>query len=36
LAGGSLTPALLTEMLNNQRVVGVKNSSMAALDIQVF
>ena len=36
LAGVSLTPALLTEMLNNQRVVGVKNSSMAALDIQVF
>jgi len=36
LAGVSLTPALLTEMLNNQRVAGVKNSSMAALDIQVF
>lgn len=36
LAGVSLTSSLLTEMMKNPRVVGVKNSSMPAMDIQVF
>ncbi|NLW19856.1 MAG: N-acetylneuraminate lyase [Clostridiales bacterium] len=36
LAGVALSPALLQEMLKNQRLVGVKNSSMPAMDIQVF
>ena len=36
LAGTSLTPNLLKTMLNNPNVVGVKNSSMATQDIQMF
>lgn len=36
LAGVSLTPSLLTEMLKNPRVIGVKNSSMPTQDIQSF
>ena len=36
LAGVSLTPALLKEMLKNPNVVGVKNSSMPVQDIQMF
>lgn len=36
LAGVSLTVPLLKEMLNNPRVVGVKNSSMAVLDITLW
>ena len=36
LAGVSLTPALLKEMLKNPKVVGVKNSSMPVQDIQMF
>lgn len=36
LAGTSLTPNLLRTMLNNPRVIGVKNSSMPAQDIQMF
>lgn len=36
LAGVALTPSLLNRMLENPRVVGVKNSSMQALDIQIF
>ena len=32
LAGVSLTPALLREMLKNPRVIGVKNSSMPIQD----
>ena len=34
LAGVALTPTLLREMLKNENVVGVKNSSMPVLDIQ--
>ena len=36
LAGIALTPSLLSEMLKNPKVIGVKNSSMAALDIWQF
>lgn len=36
LAGVSLTPALLSDMLQNPRTVGVKNSSLASQDIQQF
>ncbi len=36
LAGVALTPTLLEAMLENPRVVGVKNSSLPALDIQTF
>lgn len=36
LAGVALTPSLLETMLENPHVVGVKNSSMPALDIQTF
>ena len=36
LAGTSLTRSLLSEMLKNPRVVGVKNSSMPVQDIQMF
>ena len=36
LAGVSLTPALLREMLNNPKVIGVKNSSMPIQDIEEF
>ena len=36
LAGVALTPSLYTEMLNNERVIGVKNSSMPVQDIQIF
>ena len=36
LAGVALTPSLLREMLKNPRVIGVKNSSMATLDIWQF
>lgn len=36
LSGITLTPALYEEMLKNKKVVGVKNSSMEVLDIQVF
>ena len=36
LAGVSLTPALLREMLKNPRVIGVKNSSMPIQDIEEF
>lgn len=36
LAGVALTPNLYATMLRNPRVAGVKNSSMAPLDIQQF
>ena len=36
LAGVSLTVPLLKEMLNNPRVIGVKNSSMPVQDIQMW
>ena len=36
LAGTALTLPLLREMLKNPRVVGVKNSSLPAMDIQMF
>lgn len=36
LAGVSLTAPLLREMLKNPRVIGVKNSSMATQDIQMW
>lgn len=36
LAGVVLTPSLYTEMLKNERVIGVKNSSMPVQDIQTF
>lgn len=36
LAGVALTPACLKKMLENPRVIGVKNSSMPTMDIQVF
>ena len=36
LAGVSLTPALLREMLKNPRCIGVKNSSMPTQDIQMW
>ena len=36
LAGVSLTPALLREMLKNPRCIGVKNSSMPIQDIEEF
>ena len=36
LAGVSLTPALLREMLKNPRIIGVKNSSMPVQDIEEF
>ncbi len=36
LAGVSTTMPLFREMLNNPRVVGVKNSSMPVQDIQMF
>lgn len=36
LAGTALTPSLLTEMLKNPKVAGVKNSSMPTQDIQIF
>ena len=36
LAGVALSPNLLKEMHKNPRVIGVKNSSMPALDIQMF
>ncbi len=36
LAGTALTPALFQKMLENPRVIGVKNSSMPTQDIQIF
>jgi len=36
LAGVALTPSLLREMKKNPRVIGVKNSSMPAQDIQMW
>lgn len=36
LAGTTLTVSLYKKMLKNPRVIGVKNSSMAAQDIQIF
>lgn len=36
LAGVALTIPLLTEMLKNPKVIGVKNSSMPVQDIQMF
>lgn len=36
LAGVSLTPSLLETLLENPRVIGVKNSSMPVQDIQIF
>ncbi|HEL0022421.1 TPA: dihydrodipicolinate synthase family protein [Streptococcus equi subsp. zooepidemicus] len=36
LAGIALTPSLYQEMLKNERVIGVKNSSMPVQDIQTF
>ncbi|MBF0787114.1 MULTISPECIES: dihydrodipicolinate synthase family protein [unclassified Streptococcus] len=36
LAGIALTPNLYKEMLKNDRVIGVKNSSMPVQDIQTF
>lgn len=36
LAGVALTPSLLEEMQKNPRVIGVKNSSMATQDIQMW
>ena len=36
LAGVALTLPLLREMLKNPRVIGVKNSSLPAMDIQMF
>ncbi len=36
LAGVALTPALLSEMRKNPRVIGVKNSSMPTQDIQMW
>lgn len=36
LAGVALTPSLYKEMLKNERVIGVKNSSMPVQDIQIF
>ena len=36
LAGVALTPSLLSEMLKNRNVVGVKNSSMPTMDIQLW
>ena len=36
LAGVALTPGLYKEMLQNERVIGVKNSSMPVQDIQTF
>ena len=36
LAGVTLTPSLLREMKKNPRVIGVKNSSMPAYDIEIF
>ncbi len=36
LAGVALTPKLFKEMLKNERVIGVKNSSMPSLDIWNF
>ncbi|MCI1722041.1 MAG: dihydrodipicolinate synthase family protein [Lachnospiraceae bacterium] len=36
LAGTALSEALLEKMLENPRVIGVKNSSMPVQDIQVF
>ena len=36
LAGVALTKPCLAEMLKNPRVIGVKNSSMPTMDIQIF
>ncbi len=36
LAGTALTPQLLKTMLRNERVIGVKNSSMPVQDIEIF
>lgn len=36
LAGVSLTPNLYKEMIKNENVIGVKNSSMPVQDIQIF
>lgn len=36
LAGVALTPALYSYMLENPRVIGVKNSSMPVQDLQIF
>lgn len=36
LAGVALTPSLYMEMLKNERVIGVKNSSTPVQDIQIF
>ena len=36
LAGAALTPSLYKEMLKNEHVIGVKNSSMPVQDIQTF
>jgi len=36
LAGVALSPALLREMLQNPRVIGVKNSSMPVQDIEMW
>lgn len=36
LAGVALTKSLFTEMMKNPRMVGVKNSSLPTMDIQLF
>ncbi|HEY9575656.1 MAG TPA: dihydrodipicolinate synthase family protein [Lachnospiraceae bacterium] len=36
LAGVALTPSLFAKMRENERVIGVKNSSMPVQDIQIF
>ncbi|MGT2785798.1 dihydrodipicolinate synthase family protein [Streptococcus merionis] len=36
LVGVALTPTLYREMLHNERVIGVKNSSMPVQDIEIF
>lgn len=36
LAGVALTPTLYKEMIKNQNIIGVKNSSMPVQDIQIF
>ena len=36
LAGVALTPSLFAEMRKNERVIGVKNSSMPVFDIQIM
>ena len=36
LAGVALTKSCLAEMIKNPRVIGVKNSSLATMDIEIF